>query len=506
MSLRHFTFMDLFKRNAQICPRAVACVSERETMTYAQLFQESCALQAGLLRSGFQAGERIAVLARNSYHFFPLFAAVGALGGILVLINRRLSQNEIQEILTDTSPRMLITDEDVSQSSLDLMKDCLNIRSHIVIGEGGHQSYQDLLKTGPADPSSQGGDAFQTCRDDPFAIIHTAAVFGKPRGAVLSQENLFLSSLQLAFALNLTPADCYLNMLPLFHIMGINLALAVMLAGGNNVIMPQFDAPQAAEWISRHRVSLLGTFPPMLGKLLEALPSSREYVHSLRHVLGLEQAATIEQCQQATGATFWSMYGQTETSGLVTFSPFNQRPGSAGRPGALVGVKIVDEFDRDLPPGSTGEILIQGPLVFQGYWQQPELNALTFREDWHHTGDLGVVDEDGFVFFKGRKAEKDLIKSGGENVFPVEVEKIILEHPAVLETSVIGIPDPTYGEGIKAVCVLHPEQVLSEQELILFVGAKIAGYKKPRCVEFIDALPKTEQGTIDRVSVKERYG
>ncbi len=505
MSLRHFTFMDLYRRNAQLYPQAAALVSKHETMTYARLFQESCALQTGLLRHGFQAGERIAVLARNSFHYFPIFGAVASLGGIVVLINRRLSQTEIQEVLTDTSPRMLISDEDVSQSSLDLIKDCLNIRSHIVIGEGGHLTYQDVLQTVAADPAGPTDNAFHTGRDDPFAIIHTAAVQGKPRGAVLSQDNLLLSSLQLAFALKLGPADCYLNILPLFHIMGLNLALAVLLAGGKNVIMQQFDAFQAVDLICGHGVSLLGTFPPILGKLLEAMPASQEQGGSLRHVLGLEAPEIIRRCQETTGAAFWSIYGQTETSGIVTLSPFNQRPGSAGRPAGLVGLKIADEFDRDLPPGETGEILIQGPLVFQGYWQQPELNALTFREDWHHTGDLGSVDEDGFVFFKGRKAEKDLIKSGGENVFPVEVEKAILKHPAVLEASVIGIPDSVFGEGIKAVCALQPDQALSEQDLIEFVAARIAGYKKPRRVEFVASLPKTAEGSIDRMKVKAWY-
>jgi len=152
--------------------------------------------------------------------------------------------------------------------------------------------------------------------------------------------------------------------------------------------------------------------------------------------------------------------------------------------------------------GETGEIVVRGPLVFQGYWQADDLNEYTFRENWHHTGDLGMIDSDGFLFFKGRKAEKELIKPGGENVFPAEVEKVILEHSAVREVCVFGVPDPKFGEGIKAVCALYEGQKLTKQELIDFTGTKIAGFKKPRYVEFIKELPKTKDGSIDRKKVK----
>jgi long-chain acyl-CoA synthetase len=156
--------------------------------------------------------------------------------------------------------------------------------------------------------------------------------------------------------------------------------------------------------------------------------------------------------------------------------------------------------------GKPGEIVIRGPLVFQGYWKQDELTQHVFREGWHHTGDLGRLDEEGYLFFVGRKAEKELIKPGGENVYPVEVEKVILQHPGVQEVSVIGVPDPKFGEGIKAVCVLKPNGKLSEQDLIDFVAERIARYKKPRYVSFVDTLPKREDGSIDREKVKEMYG
>jgi long-chain acyl-CoA synthetase len=171
-----------------------------------------------------------------------------------------------------------------------------------------------------------------------------------------------------------------------------------------------------------------------------------------------------------------------------------------------VDIKIVDEYDRDVKPGEKGEILVRGPLVFQGYWGQDELTKRTFRDGWHHTGDVARLDNEGYLWYVGRKAEKELIKSGGENVYPAEVEKVILEHPGINEVAVIGVRDPKFGEGIKAVCVLKPNVTLSEQELIDFVAARIARYKKPRHVSFVDSLPKKEDGLIDREKVKVIHG
>jgi long-chain acyl-CoA synthetase len=200
------------------------------------------------------------------------------------------------------------------------------------------------------------------------------------------------------------------------------------------------------------------------------------------------------------------IYGQTETMGITCLARNADKPGSAGRPGLLSELMIADEFDRPVETGKPGEILIRGPLVFLGYWGEEELTALTFREGWHHTGDLGRLDDDGFLWFVGRKAEKELIKPGGENVYPIEVEKVVLEHPDVIEVSVIGVPDPKFGEGIKAVCVLKQGADLPKQGLIDFVASRIARYKKPNYVEFVESLPKKEDGSIDRARVKELYG
>ena len=186
--------------------------------------------------------------------------------------------------------------------------------------------------------------------------------------------------------------------------------------------------------------------------------------------------------------------------------PYRERPGSAGKMLLFTEVRLVDDYDRPVTAGQLGEIAVRGPMVFKGYWNLPEDTAHTFREGWHHTGDQGRFDEEGFLWYAGRKAEKELIKPGGENVYPAEVEKVILQHPAVEKTVVIGVPDPRWKEAIKAVCQLRKGQTLEARALIDFVGERIARYKKPQVVQFVDELPVLQDGSVDRAEVKKLYG
>ncbi|MEF8822654.1 MAG: AMP-binding protein [Desulfohalobiaceae bacterium] len=501
MPLHSHTFFDLLRRNAGDYGRADAIRWAGGGLTHDELFRETGALSAGLREAGFQPGDRLAVLGQNTYRFLTLFGAAGRLGLILVPINRRLSREEMDTIVEDTTPSAIVADSEHAEAAGSLLRGHSDPRDLIGLEEGMSEgtAYKDLLRGSP--PSESQGDW-----NDPFLIIHTAAVQGKPRGGVLTQQNLLINALLLVNEFGLGQTDAYLNLLPLYHIMGINLATAALLAGGKNVILPSFEAGEAARLVREEDVTLLGTFPPMLGSLLNELEEVSEQELSLRCVLGIDQQETIRAFEEKTGSVFASVYGQTETSGLLTMAPNRDNPGSAGRPLPLVSLATVDEYDREVSPGETGEIVVRGPLVFREYWNNPEITRHVFREGWHHTGDLGQLDEGGYLFFKGRKAEKELIKSGGENVFPVEVEKALLEHSGVREAVVIGVPDPRFGEGIKAVCVLEEGADVSAKELGDFVGGRIAGYKKPRYMDFARSLPKNEDGSVDREEVKRLHG
>ena len=277
-------------------------------------------------------------------------------------------------------------------------------------------------------------------------------------------------------------------------------------AGALNVNMRKFDAQQAVRLIADKQVSIFFNFAPILDSVLKKQAETGLDISSLKTIVGLDTPETIKKYQNLTKGTFFSIYGQTETSCLATIGPFNDRPGSAGKPAPLARVVMLDDTDQIVSQGEIGEIALRGPMVFKGYWKLEEDTALTFSNNWHHTGDLGRFDEDGFLWYEGRKAEKELIKPGGENVYPAEVEKIILEHPAIEQTVVFGIPDPQWKEGIKAVCILKPDRSLDAGDLIEFVGSRIARFKKPQYVEFTDKLPLTPDGSIDRAKTKELFG
>jgi len=500
MGLTDFSVYDIFCRNARLYGADTAVVCGEQRTSFADLKANVDRLAAGLAGRGISKGDRIALLAYNCCRFFNIFGAAAALGAMVVPINWRLAEEEIGHILRDSAPDLIIVDDNF----LDLARKLDTPANESVLLmkptrlDTDFPSLDDLPAKdfSPADVASQ----------DPFCIIYTAAVEGVPRGAVLSHGNIVASNLQTMATMALARSDVYLNMLPLFHITGLNLSMTVMHAGGKNVVMERFDAAGVLRLTQEEKVTILGSFPPILTSLLEAAADDSHDLTSLGHVMGIDAPETIEAFENKTGAVFWVLYGQTETSGLVSFSPRSEKPGSAGRIGMMTTVKLVNDSGEEVPLGQKGEISVRGPLVFNGFWKQADANRFTFRDGWHHTGDLGTLDEDGYLYFAGRKPEKELIKPGGENVYPAEVEKVILEHSAVHKVSVIGVPDPKFGEGIKAVCVLKKGETLGKEDLIAFVADRIARYKKPRYVAFVAELPMTEDGEIDREKVKMLYG
>ncbi len=329
---------------------------------------------------------------------------------------------------------------------------------------------------------------------------------GEPRGALLSQHNVIYGNLLMMHQYAATPDDCHICILPLFHIAGLAMATAVMHAGGKNVIVERFDPELTLKLIEQEKGTAFFNFAPILNMLLDQLEKTPYDISSVRNVGGLDHRENIERfLKAAPNATFWAGFGQTEAMG-VTRSPFNEKPGSAGKPATLAQVALFDDYDQPVPVGTPGEICVRSPGVFLGYWGRDEDNAYTFRNGWHHTGDIGRFDQEGYLWYVKRKAEKELIKPGGENVYPAEVEKAILEHASVAEASVIGVPDRQWGEAIKAICVLESGASLEPKELIDFVAAKIARYKKPKHVVFVDALPKTDDGEVDRDQLKKDHG
>ncbi len=500
MSVNTFNLCDLFSRNAKVFPNAESILFHGESTTFKALESKIDYLSGTLKTKNIQKGDRIAVLALNHPEFFTIFGGAAKVGAILVPINWRLSLREVDYILSDITPKFLF----ISSNFEDLITSLLP--SHRYLKE--IISFQQSKSLTPFE-QFLGKERFDNRigleGDDPVLIVHTAAITGKPLGAVLTHANILSSNMQYMYLMGLNQKDVYLTTLPLFHMAGLTLAMAVFHAGGKNVVVPRFDPLEVLDLITKARVTMTGCFPPMLSKLLESMAGMNYDLSSLRHIRGIEDHETIQRFKEKCGAEFWTAYGQTETAGAVSISPYFERFGSVGKISPVSSIDIVDEYGHSVPRDTEGEILIRGPLVFKGYWNEPEMTKYTLREGWHHTGDVGRMDEQGYLWFIRRKAEKELIKSGGENVYPKEVEDTIKKHPQVKEVAVIGVRDKEWGEAVKAICVLKSPGAVTTQELIDFLADKIASYKRPKYFEYVDSLPALKDGRLDREKIRTHF-
>ena len=503
MGLRHVTLGDIFRRNAQLFPDRAVIVCGAERVSHSDYLKRAQRLAAGLAAQGVKPGDRVALAARNCLEFADLYGATAMIGAIALPINWRLNADEMAYVLADGAPTLVIVGPE-DQPTIAGMREKLPASvKYFGIGTAAapFRPFEELSSAGASPP------ALEVDPDQGCVIIHTAAVDGRPRGALISQTGLIAASIQLASAWQLDERDVALVAVPLFHVSGLGQMLAAQVSGGSSMIMAKFDAIECVRTIEAEKVTVLAEFAPMLMNLLDKAAETGTSLSSLRAVFGLDTAETIERFEKACPkARFWGAYGQSETSGPVTLSRWRERAGAAGRPTPLNVIAVVDELDQPVAAGQVGEIVVRGPTVFCGYWNREQDNKVTFRNGWHHTGDMGRFDAEGYLFYAGRSPAKELIKPGGENVYPAEVEKVIREHAAIAEVSVIGVPDPQWGEAVKAVCVCRPGKSVLASDLAEFVASKLARYKKPKHVVFVDALPKTAAGAIDRVAVKQAHG
>jgi len=502
MGLYDYTIYNIIKRNAFVYPDRLGWVFNDEQVTHAQFKERVDRLASGLWKTGLKKGDRIGVLALNSMNFAYLYGAAARIGAIMLPINWRLKPDEIEYVISDGAPKVLFAGQDFKSQIKSLAPKFKFVKKLYSLDKagGGFASFDKLMDNDGSCPDQD------VRSDDAYVIIHTAAVAGRPRGATLSHQGLIAANMQGMYVWNLTEKDAHLFVLPMFHVAGLGSALTAMQAGGANVIMSRFDAEEALKNIEKYKVSFIVEFPPMLASILDKNEEIKCDISSLRVVGGLEGPDTAKRYHDLTGGTFWTAFGQSETSGFVTYAPYFEKLGSAGLPSHMAEVKLMDDSGNFVETGQVGEIVVRGPMVFKGYWNLDRDNEYNFRGGWHHTGDMGRFDEDGYLWYAGRMPEKELIKPGGENVYPAEVERAVLEHPAVKEVAVIGVPDKQWGEAIKAVCVLKKGKTVAEGDLIEFVASKIARFKKPKHVVFVPELPKNADGSINRIKVKEQHG
>ena len=485
-----------------------------QRLTYAELDQRVGRLAQALRTLGIQQGDRVAIVQRNGPPLFETMFACFRIGATTVPINVRLHPDEVAFICQDCGVKVLVATGEYAESALRAHEQMPGLQL-VGVGSIPHAlDYESLLSA--ADPLTTDAEADPT---DIAWLFYTSGTTGKPKGAMLTHRNLLSMTMNYYADVNpINPEDIVLHAAPLTHGSGLY-ALPAFAKGAANVILHthSFDPAVVFDLIQRLRITTIAFLAPTQIKMLLHGPHAAYDLSSLRNIAyggGPMYVEDMKQAVEVFGPVLVQIYGQGEAPMTISYlrreehltnnNPVAEsRLASTGIPRTDVEVRIVDDDDRDAATGTIGEIVVRGDVVMAGYWNRPEVTAQTLRDGWLHTGDLGMMDENTYLYLLDRK--KDLIISGGNNIYPREIEEVLLKHPAVYEAAVIGVPDQLWGESVKAIIALHPGSTATDEELIAFCQAHLASYKKPRTVEFIPQLPKNAYGKILKRELREQY-
>ena len=481
-------------------PRRTAVVDGETTLDYATLHDRSRRLGAGLEAMGVGPGDRVAILSANGHRYLEAFCGIPASGMVIVPLNTRLAETELRSILEDSGARVLLTDRPAGA-----LAGCVERVVSIP------DQYEQLLAP------RAGGD--QPRRPPPdeaslAALFYTGGTSGRPKGVMLTHRNLIANAFHKTIACSLTGSDVFLAAPAMFHVAGIAPLLSLVWLGGATVTVPSFDPHACLDAIERHGVTVFMPVPTMLAALVGAQRARPRDVSSLRMLghAGSPIANALIEAAQATfpAAELAQFYGATETCSIVTCMRDEGKAigtpllGSCGRAVVGVAVKVVRDDGSLADGGEAGEICVRGPNVSPGYWANPVATEAAFRGGWYHTGDIGVLREGDHLFICDRL--KDMIVSGAENVYSIEVEDALQRHPAVVEAAVFGVPDPVWGEAVFAIVVVAAPSDDLAAELRDHCRGFIAGYKIPKKIELrVDPLPKSGPGKILKRTLREPY-
>jgi len=500
-----------------------AVICGRIRLTYNQFADRVFALASFLKAKGIGIGDRIAILHQNSHEFLESYFAAAQLGAALNPLNIRLTPGDMAYILNDSGASYLIASNRFKDRVDHILAMDTELKGIIWTGEGSHPegphpssadfySYENILATSDPTPFSLDFSEEQLAH-----LYYTSGTTGRPKGVMLSHKNVCLHALAAIAELKITDCDRWIHVAPLFHLADAWATFAITWAGGKHVLMPDFDPRSILSTLEKEKITITNLVPTMLNALINDEEISSFDYSSLRVLLsgGAPIAPElVKKIIQTFKCDYIQTYGMTETSPYLTLSILKENlrllpdeeqfkfKAKTGRPFMGVCLKVVRENGTEVNPNGreVGEIIVKGDIVTKGYWNLPEETEKSIREGWLYTGDLAVIDDEGYIDIVDRK--KDMIITGGENVYSIEVENVLYAHPAVLEAAVIGVPDPKWGEAVKAIVVLKSDQTVSEEEMIRFCKDHLAGYKAPKSVDFIDELPKTGSGKIFKKGLK----
>lgn len=502
-----FNFSLILDRNLDRWPdREVITFGDRR-ITNRELHGRVNALAAGLASLGIERGDVVALLLYNCPEFLETVFAANKLGAIFLPMNYRLASAEWEYILGHAGAKAIVSEPEFQPGVDDIAPNLSGLSRRLMVGGGseGWLEFERLVESnrGAIVPTAEVGE------DDVQRLMYTSGTTSRPKGVKISYGNLLWKNIGHILEFGINSSDRTEIAGPLYHVGGLDLPADVVLyAGGTVVILRKFEAIPVLETIQREEPTNIWLAPAMVNMLL-AVPELKSYdLSSIRFIInGGEKMPVplIERILEAfPNAWFADAYGLTETVSGDTFLDREHvisKIGSVGKPVLHLAVRIVDDDGNDLPANQTGEIALKGPKVFKGYWRDDEATAKAIRGGWFHTGDVGRIDEDGYLYIDDRK--KDMILSGGENIASPEVERALYEHEAVQEAAVIGVPDPRWGEVPKAFVVLKAGAEVTAEELIEFCRGRLARFKAPKHVEFIAELPRNPSGKVLKRELRE---
>ncbi len=513
---------ELLPKALKLHPKKEAVVCGQTRMDYQAFAERVWQLCQGLISLGLRRNERVAIIHENSNEFLEAYFAAAHLGAILVPLNFRLSAKELAVILNDSQTRILISQgqfhEKVNNlyASVPTIERVVWTRADVEPSGSRELGYESLLA---GQPPEQPPD--QAIRDDDVAqLYYTSGTTGRPKGVMLTHKNVKSHALGTIAELQLTDSDNWFHVAPLFHLADAWATFAITWVGGKHVILPSFEPLEALRIIQKEKITLSNLIPTMLNLMVNHPDVDRFDYSSLRVLLsgGAPIAPeTVRKIIDAFKCDYIQTYGMTETSPYLTLSilkkdlkdlPWEEQlqfKAKTGREFVNVSLKVVDDQGNDVATDNrqVGEIIVRGDTVTPGYWKLSEETQAAIRGGWLYTGDLAVIDKEQYVTIVDRK--KDMILSGGENVYSTEVENVLYQHEAILEAAVIGVPDPHWGEAVKACVVLKEGCKATEKELISFCKNEMAHYKAPKSIDFLETIPKTGSGKIYKKGLRDPY-
>ena len=504
---------DITRRQAVAMPEAIAHVFEERETSFRDLDAHANRVAQGLIEEGCRKDSRIGFMGKGSDLYFEMLHGAFKMGGVVVGVNWRLAPPEVSYVLNDSHTEILFVGAEFYDTAAKVLAECPNVRKVIAL-DGGRSDWIsfDEWRDGfpPKDPMLAAEP------DDDVIQLYTSGTTGHPKGVQLTNRNYMsafrqFSDPQTGLA-KWEQGEVNLVCMPLFHVAGVNMGVLGNVNGCKNIITKDVNPQEILRFIEHYRINLALMVPAVILFVLQQPDVKERDFSSLRQVLyGASPIAEdlLKQAKATFDCDMIQLYGLTETTGLASnlqpeeHDPARNRLRSCGKPNSGIEIRTVDENGKDIGVRQVGEIVIRSQCVMKGYWNRPEATAEAIQDGWFHTGDAGYFDEEGFLYIHDRV--KDMIVSGAENIYPAEVENALFGHPAIADVAVIGVPDAQWGEAVKSIVVLKPGATVTASEIIAWARDKIAGYKVPKSVDFIDALPRNPSGKILRRELREPY-